>query len=87
MSEAKAPVSLTLTIDKSVGKIAGWVIGLLIGFAFLSAFSLSMAYMARDQSIKTETEFQLVDDWLQAHGVRKGSDGRYHWVEEKGNGE
>lgn len=84
MSEAKAPVSLTLTIDKSIGKIAGWLVGLLVGFAFLSAFALAMAYFAHDQAVKAETEFRLVDDWMQQHGIRKVN-GRYQVIEEKAN--
>lgn len=30
LSEAKAPVSVTLTIDKSVSKVAAWVIAVII---------------------------------------------------------
>jgi hypothetical protein len=75
----------TLSIDKSVSKIAGWVIGLLLGLSFIAAFALFMAYDARDKAIKTETEFQLVDDWMQQHGIRKGPDGRYQVIEVKPN--
>ena len=45
LSEAKAPVSLTLTIDKSVSKIAGWVIGALMGMTLISGISATVTVM------------------------------------------
>jgi hypothetical protein len=81
LSKADAPVSVTLTLDKGAGKILGWLIGMLVAFAFLAAFALAMAYSARDMAIKAETEFRLVDDWMQTHGIRK-INGRYQFVEE-----
>lgn len=38
LSEAKAPISLTLTIDKSVGKVAVWVIAVM-AVAIVGAFT------------------------------------------------
>ncbi len=84
LSEAKAPVSLTLTIDKSVGKVAGWLLGCviaaLVAASVLSSLAIAFALNARDQAIKAETEFRLVDDWMQQHGVRKVN-GRYQVTE------
>ena len=76
-----------LSIDKSVSRIAGWVIGLLIGLSFIAAYALFTANDASDSAIKTETELRLIDDWMQQHRVRKGPDGRYHVIDEKPNGE
>lgn len=75
-----------LSIDKSISKIAGWMIAVLVAMSFLSAFALAMAFVARDQAIKAETEFRLIDDWMQQHGIRKVN-GRYVFIEEKANGE
>lgn len=49
-----------LSIDKSISKIAGWVIALLVALAFLTAFAAFTAWDARDASIKTETELKDV---------------------------
>lgn len=76
-----------VSIDKSVTKIAGWVLGLLIFLSFLAAFAAFIAWDARDSAIKTEGELRLIDDWMQQHDVRKGSDGRYQFIEEKDHGE
>lgn len=35
LSKQDGPISLTLTIDKSVGKIAAWMVGVVIGLAAL----------------------------------------------------
>ena len=43
LSEAKAPISLTLTIDKSVGKVAAWVVGLVVGMAMLVGAGIVMS--------------------------------------------
>lgn len=50
MSEAKAPVSLTLTIDKSVSKVASWIIGCMIASVALSVLALAMAYTANNRA-------------------------------------
>lgn len=41
LSEATAPVSLTLTIDKSVSKIAGWLIAVLLATTGVSCICLT----------------------------------------------
>lgn len=84
MSEAKAPVTVSLTIDKSVKTVAGWLILLLVASVVFSALSLAYANFARDSAIKAETELRLIDDWLVQHGVEK-RDGRYVFKEEKLN--
>lgn len=43
LSEAKAPISLTLTIDKSVGKVAAWVVGLVVAMAMLVGAGIVMS--------------------------------------------
>jgi hypothetical protein len=35
LSEQKGPISLTLTIDRSVGKIAAWAMAVIVGMAAL----------------------------------------------------
>ncbi len=43
LREAKAPISLTLTIDKSVGKVAAWVVGLVVALAMLVGAGIVMS--------------------------------------------
>lgn len=43
LSEQKGPISLTLTIDKSVGKVAAWVMGLVIALAMLVGAGIVMS--------------------------------------------
>lgn len=43
LSEQKGPISLTLTIDKSVGKVAAWVVGLVIALAMLVGAGIVMS--------------------------------------------
>lgn len=45
LSEASAPVSLTLTIDKSVSKLAGWVLVLLFAMTLLTGISATVTVM------------------------------------------
>lgn len=45
MSEQKGPISLTLTIDKSVGKVAAWVVGLIIALAALVGAGIVLAIL------------------------------------------
>lgn len=84
MSEAKAPVTVSLTLDRSVNKVAGWLIGSLIAAIAISVLALATAWHAKDMAIKAETELRLVDDWLVQHGVEK-RDGKYVFKEEKLN--
>jgi len=43
LSEQKGPISLTLTIDKSVGKVAAWVVGLVVALAMLVGAGIVMS--------------------------------------------
>lgn len=86
LSKADAPVTVSLTIDKSVKTVAGWVIGLLIATVVLSVSAMIYADFARDAAIKAETELRLIDDWMMTHGVVK-RDGKYVFKEETVNGE
>lgn len=45
LSEQKGPISLTLTIDKSVGKIAAWVVGLVVAMAMLVGAGIVLAVL------------------------------------------
>lgn len=45
LSEQKGPISLTLTIDKSVGKVAAWVVGLIIALAALVGAGIVLAIL------------------------------------------
>lgn len=75
-----------LSIDKSVNKVAGLVLGLLVLIGILSGAALAFALVARDQAIKAETELRLIDDWLVQHGVEKRN-GKYVFKEERLDGE
>ena len=86
LSEAKAPVTVSLTIDKSVRTVAGWLIALLVTSVVFAVLAFAYANFARDSAIKAETELRLVDDWLSTHGVVKKS-GKYVFKEETLNGE
>lgn len=59
LSEAKAPISLTLTIDKSVSKIAGWVLIVLFGNALLMGGGIVMAVWMIGEYKRTEREVRL----------------------------
>jgi hypothetical protein len=45
LSEAKAPVSLTLTIDKSVSKIASWALTLILSLTIMAAVAATITVM------------------------------------------
>ena len=59
LSEAKAPISLTLTIDKSVGKVAAWVVGLVVGMAMLVGAGIVMSVWMIISYRETEREVRL----------------------------
>lgn len=59
LSEAKAPISLTLTIDKSVGKVAAWVIGLVVSMAMLVGAGIVMSVWMIIAYRETERELRL----------------------------
>lgn len=77
--------SATAKIEERIGLLFA-VLALVVSAVALTVSIMSNGQL-RDQVIKTETELQLVDDWLVTHGVRKGSDGRYHFVKENANGD
>lgn len=43
LSEAKAPVSVTLTLDRSTGKIAAWIIGVIVGLGAMIGAGMVLA--------------------------------------------
>lgn len=59
LSEAKAPISLTLTIDKSVGKVAVWVVGLIAVNSILMGAAIVMAIWMTISYRETEREVRL----------------------------
>jgi hypothetical protein len=50
LSENKGSLSLTLTIDKSVSKVASWLIGCMIASVVLSVLALALAYTANNRA-------------------------------------
>ena len=59
LSEAKGPISLTLTIDKSVGKVAAWVVGLVVAMAMLVGAGIVMSVWMIISYRETEREVRL----------------------------
>ena len=59
LSEAKAPISLTLTIDKSVGKVAAWVVGLVVALAMLVGAGVVLSVWMIIAYRETEREVRL----------------------------
>jgi len=76
LSEAKAPVTISLTIDKSVSKIAAWVVGVIMGCALLIGAGIVLAVLMviewRDAQMEARVQTQEVI-YLQAailaHGI------------------
>lgn len=64
LSEAKAPVSLTLTIDKSISKVAGWVIGVIIANAVLMGICAVLAVWMTISYQHEEREARMVEYYL-----------------------
>lgn len=77
----------TLHIDKSVSKVAGWLLGSLIVSIALATAAFCYAKFAWDKAIQAETELEIIGDWLAAHGVEKREDGKYYFRQEKLDGE
>ena len=78
LSEAKAPVSLTLTIDKSVSKVAAWAIAviigasILIGAGFVLMIWLLSAYQQQERESRMLQYYVLeMDAKLIAAGIKK----------------
>lgn len=78
LKEAQAPVSVTLTIDRSVGKIAAWVIGLIVSASLLigAGCVLCVWMIISYQHSERETELLKyyvleMDAKLIASGVKK----------------
>lgn len=76
MSEAKAPVTVSLTIDKSVSKIAAWAMGVIIGAAILigAGIVLAVLMVIEWRSAQMEARVQIQEIiYLQAavlaHGI------------------
>lgn len=76
LSEAKAPISLTLTIDKSVGKVAAWVVGLVVGMAAMVGAGIVLAILMiiewreaqMEARVKTQ-ELIYLQSAVLAHGI------------------
>lgn len=78
LSEAKAPVSLTLTIDKSVSKVASWAIAvivvnsILIGVGIVLAIWMTVSYRETEREVRMQQYYLLeMDAKLIAAGVKK----------------
>lgn len=78
LSEAKAPVSLTLTIDKSVSKVAAWVIAVIVGNSVLMgvgivlAIWMTVSYRETEREVRMQQYYLLeMDAKLIAAGVKK----------------
>lgn len=78
LSEAKAPVSLTLTIDKSVSKVAAWAIAVIIGSAILIGAGIVLMVWLISANSRAERESRMLqyyvlemDAKLIAAGVKK----------------
>lgn len=84
LSEAKAPVSLTLTIDKSVSKVATWLLAVVIGCGVLIGAGVVVGVWVLVAMRDEAREHRLVDDdwqkmnaYLQTQGVTKDENGFY----------
>lgn len=78
LSEAKAPVSLTLTIDKSVSKVTAWVIAVIVGNSVLMgagivlAIWMTVSYRETEREVRMQQYYLLeMDAKLIAAGVKK----------------
>lgn len=81
MSEAKAPVSLTLTIDKSVSKIAAWVLVYLVVSSIVIGIGVVMAVNMTIEWRESATETRLLEQQIMdmnalmvREGLRQPSD-------------
>lgn len=61
MSDAKAPISLTLTIDKSVSKVAAWAIGVIIANSVLLGSGITLAAWMIISYQHAEREARMVE--------------------------
>lgn len=88
MSEAKAPVTVSLTIDKSVSKVASWVLGIIIGCSVLMGIGITAAVVMtmawRDAATEARlNQHQLMsmealllrEGVMQSGDVQRGSEG------------
>lgn len=64
LNEAKAPISLTLSIDKSVSKVAAWVVGLIVGMAVLVGAGIVAAIWMLNEYQDAKKESRLVEYYL-----------------------
>lgn len=67
LSEAKAPVSLTLTIDKSVSKVAAWAMLVIIGLGILCGVCVAVTVGTVWHSKEYETDTNAKVRVLQNH--------------------
>lgn len=67
LSEAKAPVSLTLTVDKSVSKLASWVIALILCLSAVSFVSGTVTVLTVYNSKQSHSDAEYRYRILQNH--------------------
>jgi hypothetical protein len=59
LKDASAPISLTLTVDKSVKKVAAWVMGVMIASAVMIGAGIVLAVWMIVAYRETEREVRL----------------------------
>ena len=64
LSKAEAPISLTLKIDRSVGKIAAWVIALIVTSSILMGAGIVLAIWMIFSYSKAEREARMQQYYL-----------------------
>jgi hypothetical protein len=82
LSDAKAPISVTLNLDRSVRKIAGWVLAVIIASSVLIGFGIAAAIWMIFEYRDAQTEQRLtqyyihdLDSKLYARGLLKEGEG------------
>jgi hypothetical protein len=66
LSEQKGPISLTLTIDKSVGKVAAWVVAIMSLAIAASVTALLISKSAHDRADAAEKRAEDMRDQANA---------------------
>lgn len=74
LNKAEAPVSVTLTIDRSVGKVAAWIVGVMV---LAIAGSVTAIFIAIAANGRSESVDQRAED------MRKYSDARFEELASK----
>jgi hypothetical protein len=74
LRESKAPISLTLSIDKSVGKVAAWIVGVMTIAIVVAIASMVTAKSAYDRADSADSR---------AEDMRAYSDARFEELSTK----